>query len=171
MGEQPEDEISEHVGEVLSSIAGTLRAVTGNDFTDTSGTRSSGRVQRRMQVTQSPDLDAYAAMLRKDRNEVHRLFQDLLIGVHAILPRREGIQGAGEGDPAPVRGQGAVGSVAGVGAGCATGEEAYSIGILLSEYLKSIDNGPTIQIFATDLDARALGRPERGAIRARLPNM
>lgn len=46
--------------------------------------------------------------------------------------------------------------------GCATGEEAYSIGILLSEHLQKIENGPAIQIFATDLDARALGAARAG---------
>lgn len=46
--------------------------------------------------------------------------------------------------------------------GCATGEEAYSIGILLAEHLQTLDNAPTVQIFATDLDARALGAARAG---------
>ena len=46
--------------------------------------------------------------------------------------------------------------------GCATGEEAYSIAILLAEYLATLDEPPHVQIFATDLDARALGSARAG---------
>jgi two-component system CheB/CheR fusion protein len=162
MGEQPDDEISEHVGEVLSSIAGTLRAVTGNDFHGYKRNTFLRRVQRRMQVTQSPDLDAYAAMLRKDREEVHHLFQDLLIGVTQFFRDPKEFEVLEEEIPRLFEGKGPADQFRVWVLGCATGEEAYSIGILLSEYLKSTDNGPTIQIFATDLDARALGAARAG---------
>ena len=115
-----------------------------------------------MQVTQSPDLDAYAAMLRKDRNEVHHLFQDLLIGVTQFFRDAKEFEVLEKEIPRLFEGKGPSDQLRVWVLGCATGEEAYSIGILLSEYLKSIDNGPTIQIFATDLDARALGAARAG---------
>ncbi len=136
MGEQPEDEISEHVGEVLSSIAGTLRAVTGNDFHGYKRNTFLRRVQRRMQVTQSPDLDAYAATPRKDRNEVHHLFQDLLIGVTQFFRDAKEFEVLEKEIPRLFEGKGPSDQLRVWVLGCATGEEAYSIGILLSEYLE-----------------------------------
>ena len=156
VGEQPEDEISEHVGEILQSIAGTLRAVTGNDFHGYKRNTFLRRVQRRMQVTQTPDIEGYAAHLRKDREEVQHLFQDLLIGVTQFFRDPKEFEALEKEIPRLFEGKGPSDQLRVWVLGCATGEEAYSIGILLSEYLRSIENGPTIQIFATDLDARAL---------------
>ena len=159
---QPESEISEQVGQVLSSIAGTLRTVTGNDFHGYKRNTFLRRVQRRMQVTQTADIDDYAAHLRKDRDEVHHLFQDLLIGVTQFFRDPKEFDALGKEIPRLFEGKGPGDQLRVWVLGCATGEEAYSIAILLSEYLQSIDNGPTIQIFATDLDARALGAARAG---------
>ena len=81
VGAQPEGEISDHVATILSQIAGTLRTVTGNDFHGYKRNTFLRRVQRRMQVLQTATIEDYAASLRRNRDEVHNLFQDLLIGV------------------------------------------------------------------------------------------
>jgi two-component system CheB/CheR fusion protein len=156
LGEQPDDEISEHVVEVLTSIAGTLRTVTGNDFHGYKRNTFLRRVQRRMQVTRTRDLGDYAAHLRKNREEVHHLFQDLLIGVTQFFRDPKEFAALEKEIPRLFEGKGPADQFRVWVLGCATGEEAYSIAIILSEYLHSIENGPTIQIFATDLDARAL---------------
>jgi two-component system CheB/CheR fusion protein len=156
IGEQPGDEISEQVVEVLTSIAGTLRAVTGNDFHGYKRNTFLRRVQRRMQVTRTADITEYAAHLRKDRDEVHHLFQDLLIGVTQFFRDPKEFVALEKEIPRLFEGKGPSDQFRVWVLGCATGEEAYSIAILLSEHLQTIENGPTIQIFATDLDARAL---------------
>jgi two-component system CheB/CheR fusion protein len=123
-----------------------------------------------MQVTRSPDIESYAAGLKKDRDEVHHLFQDLLIGVTQFFrdPREfDALQGE---IPRLFEGKGPSDQFRVWVLGCATGEEAYSIAMLLAEYLQTIDNGPTVQIFATDLDARALSVARAGRYSTEIAN-
>ncbi|MBV9078647.1 MAG: chemotaxis protein, partial [Methylobacteriaceae bacterium] len=78
---EADEEIPDDVRQLLTQIATILRNVTGNDFHGYKSNTFLRRVQRRMQVVQSPRLEAYVATLKRDRDEVHHLFQDLLIGV------------------------------------------------------------------------------------------
>jgi len=162
IGAPEEGEISEQVATVLSQIAGTLRTVTGNDFHGYKRNTFLRRVQRRMQVLQTPTVEDYAATLRKNRDEVHNLFQDLLIGVTQFFRDPREFDALEKELPALFEGKGPSDQFRVWVLGCATGEEAYSIGILLAEYLQTVDHAPTIQIFATDLDSRALGAARAG---------
>ena len=162
VGAPEEGEISEQVAAVLAQIAGTLRTVTGNDFHGYKRNTFLRRVQRRMQVLQEPTIDDYAATLRKSRDEVHNLFQDLLIGVTQFFRDPKEFDALQRELPAVFEGKGPADQFRVWVLGCATGEEAYSIGILLSEHLQTLDNAPTVQIFATDLDSRALGAARAG---------
>jgi two-component system CheB/CheR fusion protein len=155
-------EFTDEVAAVLAQIAGTLRAVTGNDFHGYKRNTFLRRVQRRMQVVQVPNIDDYAARLRKDRDEVHHLFQDLLIGVTHFFRDQKEFEALEKELPNLFEGKGPQDKLRVWVLGCATGEEAYSIAILLAEYSQTIDHGPAIQIFATDLDARALGSARAG---------
>jgi two-component system CheB/CheR fusion protein len=162
VGSQPEGEISEDVSTILTQIAGTLRTVTGNDFHGYKRNTFLRRVQRRMQVLQTRTIDDYAAVLRKNRDEVHNLFQDLLIGVTQFFRDPKEFEALEKELAALLEGKGPSDQFRVWVLGCATGEEAYSLGILLAEQLQRLDNAPTIQIFATDLDARALGAARAG---------
>ena len=162
IGTPAEGEISEQVAAVLGQIASTLRSITGNDFHGYKRNTFLRRVQRRMQVIQTPTLDDYAATLRKNRDEVHNLFQDLLIGVTQFFRDPKEFETLEKELPGLFEGKGPEDQFRVWVLGCATGEEAYSIGILLAEHLQTLDNAPTVQIFATDLDARALGAARAG---------
>lgn len=162
LGTPAEGEISEQVATVLGQIAGTLRTVTGNDFHGYKRNTFLRRVQRRMQVLQTPTIEDYAATLRKNRDEVHNLFQDLLIGVTQFFRDPKEFDALEKELPTLFEGKGPTDQFRVWVLGCATGEEAYSIGILLAEHLQALDHAPAIQIFATDLDARALGAARAG---------
>jgi two-component system CheB/CheR fusion protein len=162
LGTPAEGQISEHVANVLSQIAGTLQTITGNDFHGYKRNTFLRRVQRRMQVLQTATIEDYAAALRKNRDEVHHLFQDLLIGVTQFFRDPKEFEVLQKELPALFEGKGPADQFRVWVLGCATGEEAYSIGILLSEYLQTIENAPAVQIFATDLDARALAVARTG---------
>ena len=54
--------------------------------------------------------------------------------------------------------------------GCATGEEAYSIAILLREHMARLDAPPSVQIFATDIDGKALAAARVGRYRTNIEN-
>ncbi|HVU29191.1 MAG TPA: CheR family methyltransferase, partial [Sphingomicrobium sp.] len=162
LGAPEPGEISEQVGNVLTEIAATLRTITGNDFHGYKRNTFLRRVQRRMQVVQIPEIQDYAARLRKDREEVQHLFQDLLIGVTQFFRDPKEFEILEAELPKLFEGKGPNDQFRVWVLGCATGEEAYSIAILLAEFLDRIENGPTVQIFATDLDARALGSARAG---------
>ncbi|GJD78812.1 CheR family methyltransferase [Methylobacterium gregans] len=148
---------SEADAAALAGTAGVLRDRTGHDFHGYKPGTFLRRVQRRMQVVQRSEIGAYVEYLRAQPEEVQQLFNDLLIGVtqffrdgrefavleRAVIPQLF----AGKGRDDHVR----VWVV-----GCSTGEEAYSLGILLREHMATLEQAPQVQIFATDLDGRAL---------------
>lgn len=159
-GEVPEQ--AEQAVTQINQIAAILRNVTGNDFHGYKRNTFFRRIQRRMQVVQVDTVDAYVARLRGDREEVHNLFQDLLIGVTQFFRDPEEFDALAEELPRLFEGKGPDDQFRVWVLGCATGEEAYSIAILLREHLATLDAPPHVQIFATDLDARALAVARAG---------
>ncbi|HVW93787.1 MAG TPA: CheR family methyltransferase [Devosia sp.] len=147
----------------LRSIATILRNQTGHDFHGYKRGTFLRRVQRRMQVLDAPDIDSYLALLRSQPDEAQQLFNDLLIGVTQFFrdPREFEILEA-QVIPRLFEGKSRTDSVRVWVIGCSTGEEAYSIAILLREYMAKLDEVPQVQIFATDIDGRALASARAG---------
>lgn len=115
------------------------------------------RIERRMQVIDVPDIEQYIARLREDRGEVIQLFRDLLIGVTAFFRDREAFETLAEKViPQLFTGKGAADSIRVWVPGCSTGEEVYSIAILLLEHMQSLRVRPNVQCFATDIDDTAI---------------
>jgi two-component system CheB/CheR fusion protein len=130
----------------------------GHDFSGYKQRTFQRRVRRRMQVRQLHVLEDYVELLRSDSTEVNLLFRDLLIGVtnffrdeeaFAVLER--------EIIPKLFDGKGVNDDVRIWVPGCATGEEVYSIAILVREHIEKHKARPKVQIFATDIDEAALG--------------
>ncbi len=169
------DELVEEYAPQLTRIATVLRNQTGHDFHGYKRNTFLRRVQRRIQVTQTETIDAYLDYLRGVPDEAQGLFNDLLIGVtHFFRDRREFEFLEHEVVPKLFEGKTSADQLRVWVLGCATGEEAYSIAILLREYAARIDAVPHIQIFATDIDGRALaqarvGRYSEGAVREVTP--
>ncbi|MFD1613066.1 CheR family methyltransferase [Sphingomonas tabacisoli] len=155
-------DVPEAVAGQLTQIANILRNVTGNDFHGYKTNTFLRRVQRRMQVVQVATIEAYIGQLKKDREEVQHLFQDLLIGVTQFFRDPAEFEALQRELPKLFEAKGNDDQFRVWVLGCATGEEAYSIAILLAEYIGTLDNPPHVQIFATDLDARALGAARAG---------
>ena len=143
-------------------IATILRNVTSHDFHGYKRGTFIRRVQRRVQVLQIDDVAAYIARLREDREEVQNLFQDLLIGVTRFFRDPAEFEILEREIPRLFEGKNAGDQLRVWVLGCATGEEAYSIAILLREHMATLDHPPEVQIFATDLDARALNLARAG---------
>lgn len=160
------DEVLAAAATSLSRIADILRNKTGNDFHGYKQNTFLRRVQRRMQVVQIDDIAAYVDYLRNDKDETQNLFNDLLIGVTEFFrDKREFELLENQVVPAIFRDKGAGQQVRVWVLGCATGEEAYSIGILLREHMAKMDAAPQVQIFATDIDGRALAAARVGRFR------
>jgi two-component system CheB/CheR fusion protein len=160
------DEVLAAAANSLSRIADTLRNKTGNDFHGYKQNTFLRRVQRRMQVVQIDEITAYVDFLRNDKDEAQHLFNDLLIGVTEFFrDKREFEVLETQVIPKIFEEKGAGQQVRVWVLGCATGEEAYSIGILLREYMSRLDTAPQVQIFATDIDGRALATARVGRYR------
>jgi two-component system, chemotaxis family, CheB/CheR fusion protein len=160
------DEVLAAASTSLARIADILRNKTGNDFHGYKQNTFLRRVQRRMQVVQVPDIATYVDFLRGDKDEVQNLFNDLLIGVTEFFrDKREFEVLEAEVIPKLFEGKQGGQQVRVWVLGCATGEEAYSIAILLREHMVRLDSPPQIQIFATDIDGRALAAARVGRYR------
>jgi len=160
------DEVLEAAATSLSRIADILLNKTGNDFHGYKQNTFLRRVQRRMQVVQIDEIPAYVDFLRNDKDEAQHLFNDLLIGVTEFFrDKREFEVLETQVIPKIFEDKGAGQQVRIWVLGCATGEEAYSIGILLREHMARLEAAPQVQIFATDIDGRALAAARVGRYR------
>ncbi|CAM2195922.1 two-component system, chemotaxis family, CheB/CheR fusion protein [Paraburkholderia kururiensis] len=138
-------------------IYGILRKQVGHDFSGYKVKTFVRRVQRRMQVLQIETPQAYLDRLRDDPQEVSALFRDLLINVTSFFRDPEAFDGlAAQVVPKLFEQRGPDEPVRVWVPGCATGEEVYSIAILLREYMDRAGGTRRAQIFATDIDERAL---------------
>ncbi|KQP31997.1 CheR family methyltransferase [Methylobacterium sp. Leaf100] len=147
----------------MSEIHALLRDQVGHDFSGYKPKTFARRVQRRMQVARLHRIENYVERLRADGTEVTALFRDLLINVTnffrdgdafealklRVLPRL--FEGRGAGDTIRVWVP-----------GCATGEEVYSIAMLMREHMDGLRAVPRVQIFATDIDDPALAVARSG---------
>jgi two-component system CheB/CheR fusion protein len=101
--------------------------------------------------------------LRQDPREVGALFRDLLINVTSFFRDEDAFTRlAEEVIPKLFEGRGAEDTVRVWVPGCATGEEVFSLGILMREQLDRVQAAPRVQLFATDIDEHALGVARAG---------
>jgi len=135
----------------------------GHDFSQYKPSTVHRRIERRLAVHQIASMDDYVKYLQQTPPEVEALFRDLLIGVTNFFRDPEAFAVL----QAQVIPQLFVGKPAGSAvrvwtAGCSTGEEAYSIAILLAEHMAAVKASYTVQLFATDIDSRAIATARAG---------
>ena len=156
------------VGANLRKIFGLLRSQTSHDFSQYKPSTVFRRIERRMAVRQIETIENYVNYLQQSPAEIEALFQDLLIGVTNFFRDPEAFQ-ALEADVIPQLI--AARSLTDFSTneviriwicGCSTGEEAYSIAILLREQMDLSSRNITVQIFATDIDSRAIAKARGG---------
>ncbi len=147
----------------LNKIFAMLRTQIGHDFSHYKPNTIYRRIERRMVVHQLESFEAYVKYLQQTPPEMDALFRDLLIGVtnffrdpeaFAVLESRV-IPKLFEGKPADS-------TVRVWSTGCSTGEEAYSLAILLVERMEALKQRYTVQVFATDIDSRAIAAARVG---------
>jgi two-component system CheB/CheR fusion protein len=141
---------------VLREVLAFLRAQTGRDFSYYKRATIVRRISRRMQVTGTEDLIQYLSHLRTHPGEAGALLQDLLISVTNFFRDREAFGAVAAHLPELFRNKKPTGPVRVWCAACATGEEAYSMAMLLLEHARSIEGPPTLQVFGCDLDEEAI---------------
>lgn len=141
----------------MKKVLVVLRDRTHHDFSQYKQSTVTRRVERRMAVHQLKSLADYVRYLQDEPAEADALLGDLLIGVTSFFRDTEPFAALREQGIAHLFDDKPAGSTIRVWvAGCSTGEEAYSIAILLQEQIQTLNQQFTIQLFATDVDRRAI---------------
>jgi len=141
----------------LARICTILLHKTGHDFSRYKSPTVVRRIQRRMQVLQAASVAEYIERLREGPGEADQLFRDMLIGVTHFFRDADAFEVLARDviprlvDVATVDGTLRVWTP-----GCSTGEEAYSVAILLREQILRQDSRSQVQIFAGDIDDGSL---------------
>ncbi|MBT1706086.1 CheR family methyltransferase [Chryseosolibacter indicus] len=147
----------------LREIFTQLRVRTGHDFTNYKRPTLLRRIERRINVKHLPDLHAYAAYIQQNPEETTALLKDLLISVTNFFRDRKAFDTIEtEVLPSIIKSKGAESQIRIWVAGCATGEEAYSLAMLCAEQTLNLIDAPKVQIFATDIDEAAINQAREG---------
>ena len=149
--------------EGLAKVLTLLRKASGTDFSAYKKATLRRRIARRMAVSHVETLDEYAGRLEGDVAEAKALYDDCLISVTSFFRDPEVFQALREqvlprlleerppDEPLRIW-----------VAGCATGEEVYSIAMCVLERTAELSKNPSLQIFATDLSEGALAKARDG---------
>jgi len=147
----------------LKKIFILLRAQTGHDFSGYKPGTINRRIERRMAIHQIETIDGYVKYLQQTPAEVENLFRDLLIGVTSFFRDPEAFKALEEQIiPKLFAGKQPETVIRVWVPGCSTGEEAYSIAILLAERQEAMKQICKVQVFATDIDSRAIATARAG---------
>jgi PAS domain S-box-containing protein len=155
-GHQRQD-LAEQSADHLQAVLGMLRARTRYDFRGYKKGTLMRRIERRMGLNHIDELSEYVPFLQKYPAEVRQLFKDLLIGVTGFFREPEAFQVLEtQVVPTLIQGKDFDASLRVWVPGCATGEEPYSIAMLLLEQIQAAQKGSNLHIFASDIDEEAL---------------
>jgi two-component system CheB/CheR fusion protein len=146
----------------LRDVLTYLRTQTSHDFSHYKRATVLRRVARRMQVNSLETIPQYRNFLRQHPAEARALLQDLLIGVTHFFRDQESFAALEANIPQLFAGRRDREQIRVWIAGCASGEEAYSIAMLMCEHAERLEQPPPFQIFASDLDEQAIHEARSG---------
>jgi two-component system CheB/CheR fusion protein len=143
--------------QALREIFAHLRLRTGHDFSNYKRPTLLRRIERRINIRNLPDLPSYAAFVVENSDEVNALLKDLLISVTNFFRDKHAFEVIQNDVVNSIFSKKKSGEQIRIWiAGCATGEEAYSLAMLFAERTVNMPDPPKIQIFATDIDETAI---------------
>ena len=151
------------VENVLKKIFTLLRTQVGHDFSQYKPSTINRRIERRMALHQIEKIERYFKYLQDTPEEVEALFRDFLIGVTSFFRDPDAFKVLEDRIiPDLFSSKNADDTIRVWMAGCSTGEEAYSIAILIQEYIEEQKQGCNFQVFATDIDSNAIATARAG---------
>ncbi len=148
-----------------------LRNHTGHDFSLYKQNTISRRVERRMSVSQMDSIPNYIRLLQENPGEIDSLFKELLIGVTNFFRDPESFEKLKSILTELVKSKPEDGKIRIWVPGCSTGEEAYSIAIILRECMNKAKKHLNVQIFATDIDSEAIEKARIGTFSGIQPDV
>ncbi|MFM9885966.1 MAG: chemotaxis protein CheB [Burkholderiales bacterium] len=147
----------------LQKIFVLLRARTGHDFSGYKGNTVRRRIERRMNLHQIKSPTQYVRYLQENAQEIDLLFKELLISVTSFFRDAEASNALfASALPALVDSRPETDILRAWVPGCATGEEVFSLAILIRECMASMKRHCEVQIFGTDLDSAAIEAARNG---------
>ncbi len=147
----------------FNQIVLQIRSNTGHDFSLYKKSTLGRRIERRMAQNNIDDMAIYARFLKQNPAEVHALFKELLINVTSFFRDAEAFVALKQDILPMLLANKPENYIFRIWvAGCASGEEAYSIAILLRELMDEAHKDVKVQIYATDLDDEAINTARSG---------
>lgn len=162
---QEQADTDEKVLSAMQKISVLLRGETGNDFSLYKKNTILRRIERRMNVHRIGTMKQYVRFMQDNPQEIELLFKELLIGVTSFFRDPDAFELLKETViPAILKGKSKDRTVRVWVPGCSTGEEAYSIAIILAECLSKLKlkGDFKVQVFATDIDRSAIDKARQG---------
>ncbi|HEY0551903.1 MAG TPA: CheR family methyltransferase, partial [Verrucomicrobiae bacterium] len=159
---QPQPNTKCETEEALREVLAFLRARTGRDFSYYKRATIVRRISRRMQINGIDQLPDYLSYLRTHPGEAGALLQDLLISVTNFFRDRESFEALEASLPELFHNKGPGDMVRVWTPACATGEETYSLAMMLIEHARTLESAPSIQVFGCDLDDSAIHAARAG---------
>jgi len=141
----------------LNRILMILRSATGHDFSQYKKSTITRRIERRMAQHNIDDASVYARFVKENRSEVQALFKELLINVTSFFRDPEVFKVLAQDILPELLNDKPEEQVLRIWiAGCASGEEAYSVAMLLREVADTGHHNLRVQLYSTDLDDEAI---------------
>ena len=144
--------VSADVEADLAGVFSELQSRTGHDFSMYRRSTVLRRLERRLRFNNVTTLEQYQPLLEASETESQALLRDLLISVSSFFRDPDAFAALSTLMPELFDGKGANDTIRVWVVGCATGEEVYSIAMVLSEHASTLANPPRLQLFATDID-------------------
>lgn len=152
-----------HVGDPrVGRIVEIVRASTAMDLGAYKPSAVQRSVARRMRVRRDASLDRYLGVLAERPDECARLARAVHVGVTSFFRDRAAFEALRDALRVRLLASAADAPVRAWCPACATGEEAYSLAILLRELLDEIGSSAPVRVFASDIDASAIARARAG---------
>ncbi|KRC02239.1 CheR family methyltransferase [Duganella sp. Root198D2] len=146
----------------VQEVLAMVHESTGHDFRNYKRPTILRRLERRLHLRGIPSVSAYRTLLVNDDSEARKLMKDLLIGVTGFFRDRLSFDQLRDAVLPAMLAARAKGELRAWVAACSTGQEAYTLAMLLSDAARAMDNPPRIHIFASDIDEQALGVARAG---------
>lgn len=157
---KPDEETLDSRRKILSLV----KIRTGHNFSFYKESTINRRIGRRMTVLQIDDLSDYLEYIQKNPHEANVLFKDFLINVTSFFRDPESFEYFKKNITSELLEKKTDSDTLRVWVpGCSTGEEVYSIAIIIQEYMENAEKMFDVQIFGTDIDENAIERARNGS--------
>ena len=146
----------------IRKICSLLRTSSGVDFRLYKPATIARRIARRMALRKIDSQEQYAQLLIQDRNELNRLYEDIFIHVTSFFRDPESINALGRAVFVRNFSNESAVHIRVWVPGCSSGEEVYTIAMMLAEQTGQRQGKDTFQIFGTDISDRAIEQARSG---------